>query len=205
MFHTLCSHCQRSKTSFHHHGGGVLRCLCPWSWTRETALTGDITFTRMIFFIHHDNTLQEHKPHIIYNYLLQLTDMYNRWIRGLLYNRRLVSLHLRTAKNRKKRNRGMCENDRSEEQDYPLLPIGYLCLPGSTRSTVTFMPKKANAPAAPALLGFTNSSLPLKILFISCAAFFWTPPSMCYIAFTPLLTLWLRVSLTGPLWLIASF
>lgn len=76
----------------------------------------------------------------------------------------------------------MCENDRSEEQDYPLLPIGYLCLPGSTRSTVTFMPKKANAPAAPALLGFPTSSLPLKILFISCAASaFFGPLPLCAI------------------------
>lgn len=36
-----------------------------------------------------------------------------------------------------------------KQNDSPLLLIGSLCLPQSGRSTVTFLPEKASAPAAP--------------------------------------------------------
>lgn len=50
------------------------------------------------------------------------------------------------------------------KRDYPLLLIGSLCLPWSRRSSVTFMPKKTSAPAAPSP-GFSTPSLSLKIPF----------------------------------------
>lgn len=65
-----------------------------------------------------------------------------------------------------------------KEKDDPLLLIGSLCLCESGRSTVTFMPEKASAPAAPSP-GF-SSLIPLfedSFIFFSFAAsaFFFLP------------------------------
>lgn len=91
-----------------------------------------------------------------------------------------------------------------KEKDDPLLLIGSLCLSESGRSTVTFMPEKASAPAAPSP-GF-SSLIPLfedPFIFFFCSIcfFFSLPPpsplplplspspSKCYIASLPLFTL----------------
>lgn len=65
-----------------------------------------------------------------------------------------------------------------KEKDDPLLLIGSLCLSESGRSTVTFMPEKASAPAAPSP-GF-SSLIPLFedpfIFSFAASAFFFLPP-----------------------------
>lgn len=64
-----------------------------------------------------------------------------------------------------------------KEKDDPLLLIGSLCLSESGRSTVTFMPEKASAPAAPSP-GF-SSLIPLfedPFIFFFCSICFFFPP-----------------------------
>ena len=68
------------------------------------------------------------------------------------------------------RQKGMLKKERG----CPLLLIGSLCLPWSRRSSVTFMPKKTSAPAAPSP-GFSIPSLSLKILFFCSICFFPQP------------------------------